>query len=494
MAWSKYQEDVFKHVQTSSNHLVVEAVAGSGKTTTLEEAVKRIARNKKILVTAFNVSTREALQARMPSHVVVKNFNQLGFYSVIRMWGKVEVNKYRQRDLIKAIVPDKLMSRSVMSDVSTLVRMAMARLAHTDQEIADLMDMYDCRPADETLLPQYVQWTQEVLSRSRTKSIEISLDDQIYIPAYYKFSGTQADVVLADEFQDCNPAQLQLIQSAIKPGGKLLAVGDSRQAIYAFRGADENTMQQIRETLKADSLPLSITYRCPVRVVQLVQTIVPQFEAAPGAKMGAVNVVTEKQFLEGVKPGHLVLSRLNAVLATYAMKLLVSGKKCLILGKNLSSNLVTLLDRSSKLSLKECLPELSTYVNIEQERLITAKKEDKAEELLDSLNVLYSLSEGLDSRYQLIQRIQNLFGDENEKYENMIVCSSVHKAKGLEFDTVWMFESTFYRGTVEGENLYYVAATRAKDTLNLVQTPTRNGKMRPSLAYEIWGEGEDYDA
>jgi DNA helicase-2/ATP-dependent DNA helicase PcrA len=279
--------------------------------------------------------------------------------------------------------------------------------------------------------------------------------------------------------------------NSLKRGGKIVAVGDDRQAIYAFRGAGENTMEELRETLQADVLPLSITYRCPVSVVKLAQNIVPDLQWAPGAQMGVIDFKSEKEFLSEVRPGDLVISRANAPLMVYSMELLVQGKRCVILGRDISAGLIALLDQVGREDIVELLTALDDYVIAETPKLIAAKKEDKAEELSDRVAALRALSEGLSNTAALRARIDNLFGEEENAPANAIIFSTVHKAKGLEFKRVWMFESTFRTHTVEGQNLYYVAITRAMETLHLVQLPTKNGKPPHSSAMYWMQQQED---
>jgi superfamily I DNA/RNA helicase len=63
-------------------------------------------------------------------------------------------------------------------------------------------------------------------------------------------------------------------------------------------------------------------------------------------------------------------------------------------------------------------------------------------------------------------KITSLFEDSDNARKPAVVCSSVHKAKGLEWNRVVIVENTFKSGT-EGEegNIRYVAITRAKQTL-----------------------------
>lgn len=485
--WSEYQKAVFEHVgKNPKRNLIVEAKPGSGKTTTIVEATRRVPSGKRILMCAFNVKIRDELQSRVDGRVAVRTFHQLGYYAVQRAWGRLEINKYRQRDLVRSVLPDKKrIGTAAFSDVTKMVSMAMARLATTDDEFREIMYAYDCAPiaATREQEQQYIGWAKRVMELTREKSLEISFDDQVYLPAALDLTGSKFDYVFVDEAQDCNPAQLKIIQNALIPGGKIVAVGDRRQAIYSFRGADPFVMDDLTGKLQADVLPLSITYRCPRRVVSLVNRIVPDLEPGPEAIDGSVQITTEKMFLDGVRPGDIVISRTNAAIAKYSMLLLQAGKRCTILGRDISSGLLKLIDKAEASSITSMLKYLDGYSKEECERLVAARKEDKAEVLLDQIDALRGLSEGLTNVDGLRKRIDDLFGD--DEGDNAIIFSTVHKAKGLEFDRVWMFETTFNVSTTEGENLYYVAATRSKSELYLVQVP-RKDKKPPQSISERW--------
>lgn len=485
--WSKYQQKVFEHIATQpGRNLVVEAKPGSGKTTTSVECVSRVPKGKKVLMCAFNAKIRDELQERVGKAATVRTFNQLGFHAVIKARGPLTVNGARQRDLVRSVLPDKrIIGNDAYGDVLKIVDLAMARLAVTDDDFHHIMEAFDCYPAQEGRDVQYIAWAREVLRLSLEMSPEISFNDQIYIPTMQNLTCSKFDYVFVDEAQDCNPAQIQLIRQVLKPQGKLVAVGDRRQAIYGWRGADPHVMEDIVTAFNADILPLSITYRCPRSVVGLVNHIVSDLEAAPSASEGAVTLATEKQFLEGVSAGDFVISRTNAAIVKYSMQLLLRNRRCAVLGKDLSAGLSKLLDVTATTEVAPMLAKLEAYVKEEGDRLMAARREDKAEELLDRAEALRSLSEGCTTTNQIRVRLERLFGNDNSTAPGVITFSTVHKAKGLEFKRVWMFETTFNVNSREGENLYYVAATRTIDSLFLVQIPRRDSKPPRSIA-ERW--------
>lgn len=484
MGWSKYQDAIYDFVQHGQGNLVVVARAGSGKTTTICEACNRIPKGKRVLVCAFNNKIRDELTARLSKlrHVTVKGLHQMGLGAMMRYrGGKLSVERYRVSDYIRRLIPDEY--KDYRGDVIKLVSMCMANLAVTEERVVATMYAYDLLPTAPRDVPLYVQWALAALAFSEKPSSAISFDEQIYLPARFNLSTGSYDVVLVDEAQDLNACQYRLALNAVRPGGRIIAVGDDRQAIYAFRGADSDALGRMKRELNATVLPLSVTYRCPQSVVRLAQNIVEDFEAGEDNPEGRVLIVNEKTFLDGVAPGDAVISRTNAALMKYCMALLVRGKRARIVGKDLSAKLDSLLSRTTTTQLAPALKEMAAYVDEEAERLEAAKKEDKAEELRDNLEAIQAISSGLSSVNALRSKLSALFAeDESGRDYGTIPCMTVHKAKGLEFDHVWMLESTFRIGSVEGANLYYVAVTRAKSQLCLVQVPRSDGKEVPSIA------------
>lgn len=92
--WSTYQRAVFEHIRAATNHLVIRAVAGSGKTTVIMHALTLIPRDKRVLVVAFNKTIQKELAAKIPpelTNVTVTTLAAHG-YSVLRhYWRGVEL-------------------------------------------------------------------------------------------------------------------------------------------------------------------------------------------------------------------------------------------------------------------------------------------------------------------------------------------------------------------------------------------------------------------
>jgi DNA helicase II / ATP-dependent DNA helicase PcrA len=99
--------------------------------------------------------------------------------------------------------------------------------------------------------------------------------------------------VLLDEYQDTNVAQRRLMQRICPPGSSIMAVGDARQAIYAFRGATMYNLLSFAEHFPTEGspgvpLPLSTNFRSGRRILALANSVI---EAIPEQRRGGTPLV-----------------------------------------------------------------------------------------------------------------------------------------------------------------------------------------------------------
>jgi len=108
--------------------------------------------------------------------------------------------------------------------------------------------------------------------------------------------------VLLDEYQDTNIAQRRLIQVLCPPGSSIMAVGDARQAIYAFRGATMYNLLSFGEHFKPPGtrtpapLPLSTNFRSGRRILALANSAI---DAIPEERRGGNPLVAQAGAGEG---------------------------------------------------------------------------------------------------------------------------------------------------------------------------------------------------
>jgi hypothetical protein len=139
------------------------------------------------------------------------------------------------------------------------------------------------------------------------------------------------------------------IHRSIRPGGRIIFVGDKNQAIYGFRGADTQAIETINRRFNTVRFPLHICWRCPVNVISVAKELVPYIEARPGAPAGVARRHEGDRMISKFLKNrdrtrtHLILCRTNAPLIQLALQLLPDGVDCFLTADTLRGQLDKLL-------------------------------------------------------------------------------------------------------------------------------------------------------
>jgi exodeoxyribonuclease V beta subunit len=146
------------------------------------------------------------------------------------------------------------------------------------------------------LLAHAVPWVAQRLDLSKRRRAQLGFDDMLKRldealggPTGERLAqtiATQYPVALIDEFQDTDPLQWQIFRRIYAPRAAtgLLLIGDPKQAIYGFRGADIHTYLQARSAAQQPSWTLDTNYRSTTALVHAVNRV---FEHADGHPRGA---------------------------------------------------------------------------------------------------------------------------------------------------------------------------------------------------------------
>jgi DNA helicase-2/ATP-dependent DNA helicase PcrA len=279
--------------------------------------------------------------------------------------------------------------------------------------------------------------------------------------------------VFVDEAQDLSRAALRLVTKSVRRGGRMLFVGDPNQAIYGFAGADADAWDRIGEETNATDLPLSVCYRCPTKVIAMAKPLCPAIEARPGAPKGIVRETTRDKFIAEAKEGDMVLCRRNAPLLGLCFALIAEGISAGVKGRDIGAGLVKIVEQVGKKCRKfsEFGAALTSWKDgkdaaarkryTDEDQLASAL--DAIADQVECIRVIMERSKvrGVGT---LTTAIEELFSDDKPS----VVLSSIHKAKGLEADRVFIVEPDRLRAPrgagwkLQQEfNLAYVAYTRA---------------------------------
>ncbi len=115
---------------------------------------------------------------------------------------------------------------------------------------------------------------------------------------------TQYPVAMLDEFQDTSPLQYRLFNHIYAPqdnaaSSALLLIGDPKQSIYSFRGADIYSYLAARRATVGRHYVLGTNYRSTAALVDAVNHWFTQAEQRPGG--GAFNLRTGKQSMQDMQ-------------------------------------------------------------------------------------------------------------------------------------------------------------------------------------------------
>lgn len=468
--WNVYQTAIFANVAEGEGHTVVQARAGTGKTTTIVEALKHIPKGLGALLVAFNKKIATELQSRAPAGVQVSTLHSFGFSAVKSAFGnKLRVDQGKVADLVKARVGDKKELFEYRSALVKAIGLAKGTLASSNDDVLEIVDMFDLDVADSDRV-NFCDDVFAILKTCKTAPIKsLDFDDMIWLPVALGLRVQRFDRVFIDETQDLNACQIKLALAACKDGGRICAVGDDRQAIYGFRGADADAMARVIDGLSAKVLPLSVTYRCATKIVDLAKAIVPDYEAAPGAVEGIVESVSLETMKKDARVGDFILSRSNAPLVGLCLSFLVRGIPATVTGRDVGAGLLSLIDKSKTSTVADLTTWIEEWLSNEQTRLEKKKGgETMIEAAQDKANCVHTLCEGARSVAEVRAKIETLFSDFDDA--RRIVLSTTHKAKGLERDRAWILADTYKPGrSREESNLFYVATTRARLELYLAK-------------------------
>lgn len=229
---SSYQAAICNDAETGSDHVVVRARAGSGKTETIVRAIRRIPERHmgSVLLAAFNSKIADELRKRAPSTADVMTLHSYGFRAVIRHFGgKPEVDKWKVHNLARELLGDAPGTAELRSALQRAVAASKNTLATTVEQVDALVDAMGIDLPIGVRRPEFASDVLAVMERCKDPQGVIDFDDQIWLPVVLGMNTRKFDRVFIDETQDLNPVQIELAMGASKRGSRITAVGDDRQ-------------------------------------------------------------------------------------------------------------------------------------------------------------------------------------------------------------------------------------------------------------------------
>jgi DNA helicase II / ATP-dependent DNA helicase PcrA len=445
--------------------IIVQAVAGSGKTHTLVTDINK--RRKMALCLAFNKGNANELSTRV-TQATVKTLNALGHQILMRKRPGAKLDAWRISKRLRQILnaeDSKLYALQLVRAIS-LVK-SDGNFDPDDEAFLEAMNSYELDvPVDRQ--PQFARICNRVFWEMYKALDTFDYDDQLYVPLKEGWTFPKYDMIYVDEAQDLSRIQHLMVQALVDRGAMLFAVGDRAQAIYGFRGATDSSMDDLKEQFKMQELPLSITYRCCEAVVREAQRLVPHIEARPGAPEGRVNRLEVYPENASYTSNDLIVCRNNAPIFTLALDFLRGNRQCRVMSNFLETIEGFLNQFDANLS-KDLRIKLDAWYQKEKKEAIDNNRYGKLAAIEDKYEVVCAFTEKYSTVGEIISAIRSLA---TSQFGPRI--ATVHKAKGLEAPRVFILRPDLLPSpkamtpqAIKAEkNLEYVAITRAKDELN----------------------------
>jgi len=481
---SPYQKEIWNAVQTGNSNIFVQAYAGTGKTSTLVELAKLLDPALKTLYLAFNKKIQVELEERLPGHCTALTFHSFG----MKCFGhKIKIDKWKTKNLVSShlVLPRKWKDRTKADHEMAGIYESLIGFAKNmgvapneyrkyHAEIVDHFAVEIPEGVDEESL---IGGITKILNQCIDNSREVDFDDMIYIPALNAKTNGQYDIVFVDEAQDINGVQLMLLENMRRryPDTKFVFVGDKYQAIYGFRGAGTNSVNEIIEQFDCKVFDLPISYRCGESIIGRAREIVPGImprKDIPGGIVGALDKADLSNVIGEIDSPAFVLSRTNADLIPVCFDLMRNNISVKILGIDIAKRL---LKTVNEISRDKCLPisefqkAATDYFDDKIEMYIERGKENMVKVLEDQTSIFYNLMAGLEFHgtvKTLIDKINEIYSDTAGNVK--VTLMTIHKSKGLECPIVFQLDNfhkvrpnTDWQKQQE-QNLRYVSITRAQ--------------------------------
>lgn len=471
------QQAILAAGRDRDDNLLITARAGAAKTTSIEMLAHELS-SVSILCCAFNKKIADELASRLPRNAQAKTLNSIGnraWREYIGHWPKVDGKKTLR--LFKTAVSglpeeDREDAWDSYQDIASAVDFSkaagylpedtweQARPLIGDDSFFDLLD-FRPSPFEKDLIKSICKRSFQLAVRG-----DIDFNDQVFCPAIMACSFEHYDLIMVDEAQDLSSVNHAMLRKMCRRS-RLIAVGDPCQAIYGFRGANEDSMSQLRQMFSMHDLYLTICFRSSQHIIENARWRAPDMQWRPGAPEGTVQTLDEwgPPLLE---PGDAIICRNNAPLFTLAINLLRCKLHPELASGDMIRGLLAVMKRfgPAKMPQSEAIEALErwTEAELKKRKNITQVKDraacirvflDETETLGDAMTFLRDIS-------QRAGRIKLMTG---------------HKAKGLEFDRVWFLDQHLLKDKGQDRNVRYVIQTRARHTLFNVESAGWNPEL-----------------
>lgn len=456
------QQQAIEYFNTHES-LRLNAFAGTGKTTTLYFMAKST--NRTGIYLAFNTGIVADAEGKFPSNVwcktihgLAKNATPLAYtanrdkmFSTLKSHHIVTSLKLQPIEIMKGfLLQPRSLGFLIGKTIDTFLNSADREL---DSRHIPLYGKLTAVPVKylEYFRQQIVYWANEIWYKMIDPNDTTPLGYNGYLKMWALTDPKLPfDFVLLDEAQDSNSVVLDLLQ---KQNIQIVYVGDKYQQIYAWRGA-VNAMEKIKTPLSSQ---LSYSFRFGPNIAAVANHFLTLLGERNLVKGDPRKTLIPNCFVQQ----YTVLCRTNFGVMGELFSAVQSGKRPHILGS--LNDLTRLLKEVGRLKngIYSNHPDFIGFSNWDE--VIEFSESPEGEGLKSFVNMVKNYGD-----QELLKKLSLCHND--EKTADIII-STVHKAKGREWDFVQLGndfpkpkqdENGFYQLNPEEVKLLYVAVTRAR--------------------------------
>lgn len=470
---------------TTNNNIVINSVAGSGKTSTLLHLLGLC--EHRVLFLAFNKAIQEEIQEEINKRGYVQGkamtLHSLGLATIRNTNKKFKIDKNKKWDIVKKVQTKFKLFRKfpyteVMRISYSLMELDDASRMTLNDDFNDLNTELVKRGISlfavlelEEYWKSYLEFREESYNQNL---IKIDFLDMIYLPVKWNLTiPIYPSYVFIDECQDLNLLQHKLFDLLVNQGTvkKWVSVGDKNQSIYEFAGASSESFELFFQ--KSDNvieMSLDVCYRCATKIVDSANEVYPNYMKPHKNYSGIVEEFEGD--LENLEPNSMILCRNSSPLVELYFELVSKEINCYINGEDIMGNLIRFLNPYKKDTIRAAIVEMGyEWGDLQEDTSDSAplKRFIFEENHKNFLQVANNLYDSLTTVETMINDLQNIFSSK----EGAIMLCTIHKSKGLQADTVYILNENLipskFAKTPEQlkqeKNLQYVARTRAKEKL-----------------------------
>lgn len=481
---------IIEAATSTSSNLIISALAGAAKTSTLVLLAKAL-RTKSILCLAFNKKIAVEMQERLPPNCTASTLSSAGYQAWRGFVRSVKLVDGKTLFIFKDWLQSEIAQTEhdtwweLWPDIRDAISYAKSRgFVPADKRVRNLVSILDEHDFWNNLEVEHDEDTRACIIECLLRSIEqawagrIDFDDMLYMPTLCPSTTfPQQQVVFVDEAQDLSILNHYMLKKLLRGNTRLIATGDPNQSIYAFRGADEHSMGQLEKNFNMTPLSLTVSFRCPIRVVEEARWRAPNMQYPDPAKTGTVTHFNAWD-TTGIPAGAAIICRNNAPLFKCALEFLKRRRPVDLGGNPLLKSLRTTMTKFGSASM----PEEEALIAVELWRDEQMKKTKKPEKIADTYECFLVFLRDAGTLGNAIAALDELMTS-----SGTIRLMTGHKSKGLEFNDVFILDAHLVRVTLNNApisstpshlwnlqeaNLLYVMQTRAKETLSYITSDT----------------------